>query len=282
MKTEYKVLGLDGVLLGECPVWDSEKNRVRYLDVLGRKSILLSLDGGECTYTELKEDTGALALVENKGIIYAATSAVFDEQKNLICPFPKGRGIRFNDGKATPDGKFLVGSIEKGGNGALFCLERGKLTPVIENVKISNGLDFSLDNKTLYFCDTAERKICAYSYPEIKYIKTVIDFNEIEGFEGNPDGLCIDCEGNLYVAVWGGGCVVKINAESGKIIEKINLPAKFISCPAFVGKELDTLFVTSAKNGDESSFAGKCFALDVKAKGREPYKIDKQHIKREV
>ncbi|MBE6789454.1 MAG: SMP-30/gluconolactonase/LRE family protein [Ruminococcaceae bacterium] len=277
MKAEYKVLGLDNVLLGECPMWDAEQKKVRYLDILGRKSILLNLESGECTYTELNEDTGALAICADGVNLYAATSGIFDEYNNLICPFPEGRGLRFNDGKASPDGRFFVGSIEKGGGGALFCLSNGKLSAVIEGVKISNGLDWSLDLKTFYFCDTATRKIVAYSYPELKPLKTVIDFNEIEGFEGNPDGLCIDLDGNLWVAIWGGGCVVKVNAENGKILEKTHLPAKFISCPAFVGEELDTLFVTSAENGDESSLAGKCFALKTGAKGRGPFLVKAEH-----
>lgn len=282
MKTEYKVLGPDDVLLGESPVWDSEKNRVRYLDILGKKSIILSLDSGESCFEPLNEETGSLALLENGEVLYAATSGIFDEKGAMVAPFPEGRGIRFNDGKATADGRFLVGSIEKGGNGAVFRLEKGNLYPVIENTKISNGLDFSLDEKTLYFCDTATRKISAYGYPEIKYIKTIIDFNEIDGFKGSPDGLCIDCEGNLWVAIWAGGCVVCIETESGEIIDRIDLPAKYISCPAFVGENLDILFATSAKNDDESPFAGKCFAVNVDKRGREPYRVKNTHTRKEV
>ena len=277
MKAEYKILGLDNVLLGECPVWDSNLNKVRYLDILGRKSITLCLESGNCEFTELCEDTGALAICEDTTLIYAATTAVYDEQNNAICPFPKERGIRFNDGKPSPEGKFFVGSIEKGGNGALFCLENKNLYPVIEGVKISNGVDWSLDFKTFYFCDTATRKIVAYSYPEFKLIKTVIDFNEIDGFVGNPDGLCIDLDGNLWVSIWGGACVVNVDAQSGEILKKIDLPAKYISCPAFVGAKLDTLFITSAKENDESEFAGKCFLVDAGVKGRKPFLFKNEH-----
>jgi len=277
MNGEIKVVGLNDVLLGECPLWDSDNNRVRYLDILGRKSISLDLESEKLSFTELSEDTGSMAFCSDGKLVFAATSGIFDEEQNLICPLPKGSGFRFNDGKASPDGRFFVGTIEKGGSGALFCLENGELSTAIKGVKISNGIDWSLDNKTMYYCDTATRKVVAYGYPDLSPIKTVIDFNEIEGFEGNPDGLCIDLEGQLWIAIWGGSCVVRVDTKTGKITKKIDLPAKYISCPAFVGQNLDTLFVTSAENGDDSALAGKCFVINLGVKGRAPFKVDAVH-----
>lgn len=278
MEREYRVLGAKNVLLGECPNWDSTQNKVRYLDIDGKKLITLDLGSGKYEEKHLAEKTGAFVLCENGGIIYCATSGIFDEQNNLICALPKGRGNRFNDGKATPDGKMLAGSIELSGGAALFRLEKGRLYPVIEGVKISNGLDFSLNEKILYYCDSAKKTIECYTYPEIKHVKTLIDFNDLEG---KPDGLCIDCEGNLYVAIWGGSCVVKIDYQSGEILETIDLPIKYVSCPVFVGEKLDTLFVTSAKADDKSEYAGRCFEIKMSVRGREPYKLKKEHIKSE-
>ena len=283
LNSEFLVVGAENVLLGENPLWLSEKNRVCYLDIIGKKLISTTLDGSGQDIEELNEETGSVALCSDGSLIFAATSGVFDQNQNLICPLKRQDGIRFNDGKASPDGRYFVGTIEKSGGGKLFCLENGELNVILESVKISNGLDWSIDGKAMYYCDTATGKIVCFSYPDFKEKKIVIDFNQIPGFEGVPDGLCIDLEGNLWVAVWGGGCVVRVDAQTGEIIKKVKLPAKFISCPAFVGNELNKLFVTSAKNGGDSDFAGRCFVFDANVKGRAPFKVDIQHkFKKEV
>lgn len=274
MKKQFKVLGKPNVLLGEGPMWDDDAQRVKYIDINGKSLITLDLKTEQFEVLDLPEQTGCIAKCSDGTYLYAATTAIFDHKLNHICDFPIGKGARFNDGKATPDGKFLVGTIERNFNGGLYCLENGTLNLKIDNVSISNGLDWSLDGKVLYYCDTPTRKIVAYSYPEFEYIKTVIDFNDIEGFVGNPDGLCIDNDENLWIAIWGGSCVVKVDTKCDKIIQKIELPAKYISCPAFVGNNLDVLFVTSAKHDDDGELAGRCFALDVGTMGRKPFKVD--------
>ncbi|MBQ7045921.1 MAG: SMP-30/gluconolactonase/LRE family protein [Clostridia bacterium] len=276
--SEFKVLGKDNVLLGEGPMWDDDLQRVKYIDINGKSLITLNLDTEQCEVLDLPEQTGCIAKCSDGRYLYAATTAVFDDKLNRICSFPNGKGARFNDGKATPDGKFLVGTIERNCGGGLYCLENGKLTEKIGGVSISNGLDWSLDNKILYYCDTPTRKIVAYSYPEFEFIKTVIDFNEIDGFTGNPDGLCIDMNENLWVAIWGGSCVVCVDTKTSKITQKIDFPVKYISCPSFVGKNMDLLFLTSAKHDDTASLAGKCFVLDVGVTGRKPYKVDTKNL----
>lgn len=275
---EIRVLGKTDVLLGEGPMWDNQSKTVKYIDILGRKQITLDLETELFTEISLPEDVGCMAKCSDGKYLFACTTAVFDEDFNEICKLPLGKGARFNDGKAAPDGKFVLGTTHKGGNGALFSLENGRLNTVIDGVRISNGLDWSKDENILYYCDTPTRKIVAYSYPDFKFVKTVIDFNDIKGFEGNPDGLCIDTDENLWIAIWGGGCVVKVNPNTSEILEKISLPAKYISCPAFVGEELNVLFLTSAKHDDDAKLAGRCFALNVNARGREPYKINVENI----
>ncbi len=274
MEIQFKVLGKPDVLLGEGPMWDEDEQKVKYLDILGKNLITLNLETEQFDVLDLPEQTGCMAKCSDGNYLYAATSGVFNCDWEKICDFPIGKGTRFNDGKATPDGKFLVGNIERNFNGGLYCLENGKLNLKIDNISISNGLDFSADGKVLYYCDTPTRKIMAYSYPGFEYIKTVIDFNDIEDFVGNPDGLCIDNDENLWIAIWGGSCVVKVDTKTSKLTQKIDFPAKYISCPAFVGNNLDVLFVTSAKHDDEGELAGRCFALGVGTMGRKPFKVD--------
>lgn len=275
--SDYKVLGLEGVLLGEGPFWDTAEKKVKYLDIIGKKLITLDLETEKCEFVSLPEETGCAVKTQSGALVFGCETGVYDENFNLIAPLSKEKGVRFNDGRASPDGKLFLGTIELSGNGALFCLEKRKLHECIGNVKISNGLDWSLDLKTMYYCDTATKKVIALSYPDLTPIKTVVDF---EKEEGKPDGLCIDKNGDLWIALWGGGCVVCVDAESGEISERIKFPAKYTSCPAFVGDDFDLLFVTSAKGDDESEFAGRCFVLKTGAKGRESFKIKDENLMR--
>ncbi len=92
---------------------------------------------------------------------------------------------------------------------------------------------------------------------------------------GKPDGLCVDKEGLLWIALWGGGSVIRVNPVNGQIVSQINLPASKTSCPCFAGERLDELVVTSASEGidmDKEPLAGCLFVIKVGIPGREPYR----------
>lgn len=275
----YTLLGDYKALLGESPVWDADRKLFRYLDIDLKKEISVDLKSGETTVSDIPDKAGSMALTENGSVVYAMVDGIYSEDFSLIVKRESTSGVRFNDGKPAPDGRYFVGTIEKGGAGKLYCLQKGELKTVLEGVRISNGLDWSPDLKVMYYCDTATRKIVAFDYPEMGNCRKVIDFSEIDGFIGNPDGLCIDSEGFLWVAVWGGGCVVRVNPEKGYVVEKIDLPATKISCPAFVGENLDVLAVTSSsENAENEPLSGRCFALNVGVSGRAPFKISNQNL----
>ncbi len=274
MKIKVYTIGFDDIGLGENPLWDEKTGLVNFLDIKGKKRIVLNIRTLEATYIPLKSETGSMALCRDGKIIYAMKDGIYTEDMRLIAGRPQNSGERFNDGKVSPDGRYFVGTLSYEGKGSLFCLEKGKLTAVLQGVTISNGLDWSIDGKRLYYCDTATQKIVEYSYPDFKEEKTLIDFGLLPDFVGKPDGLCIDCEGNLWVAIWGGGSVVKIDTKKGKITETVKFPAKYISCPAFIGEKLDKVFVTSAKGDDDSGYGGNCFLFKPNACGRKPFLAD--------
>ncbi len=271
----------ENILLGEGPLWLENEKMVVFLDIDGKKLFKFNPKTYEAIYTELPQKSSSVAITSKETLILAMEDGIYTEDLKLIVKRPQNSGIRFNDGKASPDGKYFIGTIDKASNGKLYCLEKGKLLTVLEGVTVSNGLDWSLDGKWMYYCDTPTRKIVAYSYPDFKNVKTVIDFNEISCFEGNPDGLCIDNKGDIWVAIWGGGCVIRIDTKNGNIAEKVELPTKFISCPAFIGEKCDTLFITSAKNGLVDESAGNCFMFKTKISGRAPFKVDINSLKEE-
>lgn len=280
MKYDISVIGSYKALLGESPLWDADKGVFRYLDIDMKKAVEVDLETGKTSTEDLPDKAGSMALCSDGSRVFAMVDGVYNDRFERICEREATSGIRFNDGKPSPDGRYFVGTIEKGGNGKLYCLENGELHTVLDGVKISNGIDWSLDGKTVYYCDTATRKIVSFDFPQFTGRKVIIDFSLIDGFEGNPDGMCIDKEGNLWVAVWNGSSVVRVDTESGSIIDRVELPAKKISCPAFVGKNLDILAVTSSsEDADDQPEAGRCFSFKPSVGGRAPYKIDIKHIK---
>ncbi|KAH9636267.1 hypothetical protein HF086_009463 [Spodoptera exigua] len=164
---------------------------------------------------------------------------------------------RINDGKADPKGRVFAGTMgheDPPGNftmnrGNLFRLEGGKVTKVVSQVSISNGLAWDLREKAMYYTDSLEKNIRRYDYDvdtgEISNVKYIFDFekNKIEGF---PDGTTIDTDGNLWVAVFDGSCVLKINPRSGELLQKVSIPALQVTSVTFGGPNYDILFVTTA------------------------------------
>ena len=269
--SDYRIIGKPHCQLGEGPYWDVMAGKMRQVDIDSSQIITVDIDSGDYTVKNCPQKPTCMAQTSDGSYIYAMEDGIYDEDMRLICMKDKQAGVRFNDGKAGPDGCFYAGTIEQGGNGALYRLKHGRLERVVEGVKISNGIDFSSDGKTVYYCDTATSSIDAFDFPSFENRRSIV---KIPGELGRPDGLCLDDAEHLWVALWGGACVVCVDTQSGEIIKKVSVGARFSSCPAFVGNELDRLAVTSAQNGlnvaDEKE-AGCTFLLDVGAKGRRPY-----------
>lgn len=154
--------------------------------------------------------------------------------------------------------------------GSLFCIDsdytvHSKVYPVV----IPNSIGWSVDNKTLYFTHSTERIIYGYDFDaKSGGISNKRHFYVHDG-PGEPDGFKIDVEGNLWQAVYGEGCVLKISPE-GKLIGKISLPTRAITCPVFVGEDL---FITTAAEEDavkfpeSAKYGGALFKVHVGVKG---------------
>ena len=136
---------------------------------------------------------------------------------------------RFNDGKCDPAGRLWAGTMaidESHGAGALYCLHPDlTVHRMVPNVSVSNGLAWSLDQKTMYFVDSPTRRIVGFDYElesgSIDNARTIFDVPEGAGF---PDGMTIDAEGHLWVALWNGGRVLRVDPAAGAISDEIVLP----------------------------------------------------------
>jgi sugar lactone lactonase YvrE len=191
-------------------------------------------------------------------------------------------GNRFNDGKCDPAGRFWAGTMSMEGKknaGALYRLNPDStVLKMIDSVGTSNGIVWSLDYRKMYYIDTPTRKVSAWDYSnvtgDIENPHTAIEVPKEMGF---PDGMTIDADGNLWIALWGGSAVGCWNPETGELIRTIDVPAKNVTSCAFGDNDLGTLYITTARQGtseeelEKYPHAGGLFKVRPGVKGVEAF-----------
>jgi sugar lactone lactonase YvrE len=171
--------------------------------------------------------------------------AIADPERHL----PRNR---FNDGKCDPAGRLWAGtmSIDREPHaGSLYCLDTDcAVRHVLQGVTCSNGIVWSLDHSTMYYIDTPTQQVDALDYEvqsgRVSNRRVAVVVPEALG---KPDGMAIDAEGMLWIAMWGGGCLTRWNPNSGALDRTVSIPALHVTSCAFGGKGLDELYVTTAR-----------------------------------
>jgi sugar lactone lactonase YvrE len=245
-----------GAELGEGPIWDARSGRVAWVDILGRRVHLTDPLTGATESIETPLHVGAIAVRAKGGFVAALQDGFWvigDGKPRRITTIPEaGSGLRFNDGKCDPAGRFWAGTMaydQAAGAAALYRLEAdGRSTRVIDGVTISNGLDWSSDGATMYYIDSPLHRIDAFDYaPSTGEISNRRIAVEVAREAGTPDGLTLDADGGIWVALWGGGAVHRY--LDGRLERVIKLPVSRPTSCAFGGADLDELYVTSAREG---------------------------------
>lgn len=197
--------------------------------------------------------------------------------------------MRFNDGVVDPQGRYWAGTMNDPpiksptDEGVLFRLDPDKsLHRIIENVTIPNGMGWTLDRKFMYFTDSPTGHIFKYKFDsttgDITNREVFFSVEKTDGEWPVPDGFAQDVDGNLWVALCGGGKVVKVNPE-GKVLGEVRLPTRHITCPVFAAKEL---YITSAVEDEPEKypwsvkFGGSLFRIDVGVEGAPVHKFKRQ------
>jgi sugar lactone lactonase YvrE len=243
--------------IGEGSIWDWERNRLLWIDILNGE--ILSFDPATRENRIVFKSClpiGTVVQRERGGLVAALLHGIYfvDEETGaaeMICEVETDKPEnRFNDGKCDAAGRFWVGTMSGDpSKGSLYRLGTDlKCDKMLEGVSISNGIIWSHDNKTMYYADTPTGVIVAFDYDletgGIRNKRTVV---EIKKGEGGPDGFTIDAEGMLWVAQWGGWQVGRYDPETGKKLETVEVPAGQVSSCAFGGRNLDELYITTAR-----------------------------------
>jgi sugar lactone lactonase YvrE len=254
--------------VGEGPVWDARRTRLSWVDILAGAIHTSDLSDGTMTTRTLPTLVGAAAPRASDGFV-AAVSEGFAEVSDeyTVRQHILAEGIRMNDAKCDPGGRFWAGSTAMDfapGRGAVHVLEADWSTRVVvDGLTQPNGLGWSPDGRTFYLVDSAEREITAFDAigNQLHGRRLLLAFGDGDV----PDGLCVDADGCLWVALWGGERVVRI-APDGRLLSTLPVPVAQPSSCAFAGPDLDVLCVTSAREGlepaaDDRAYDGSVLAF---------------------
>ncbi len=287
IKTYYsEVLDTTKYSLGEGPYYDPRFDRLSWVDITGNRLWTMTSDGEKRDFDLGQPIGAAIPLKHSEGFLLAAGDGLYiyengkarlaKDLKKVYKPY-----WRSNDAKADPMGRIFFGASVRDDDheaeGALFAYDAaGKagdadsyVTCVQPDTRIANGMAWSADKKHFFFSDSLEYAVFKYDY-DVKTgaISGREPLFDIEG--GVPDGMCIDSEDNLWVAVWGGSRIEKRSSKNGKKLAEVLVPAQHTSSCCFGGKDLTTLYITSSGDGLTGDFDGCLFKCELDVTGVAP------------
>jgi sugar lactone lactonase YvrE len=248
--------------LGEGPVWDDRRGILWWVDILGGLVHAFDPATGRDDSFEVGQAVGAVALRREGGILAIGQDAILaldPDTRNLrpILAFARENPPRrTNDAKPDPAGRLWVERMpfdHAAGMGSLRRLGTDlELTPILTDLTIPNGLAWSPNGSTMYFAESWTRVITAYDFSratgEISRGRLLIRIGPAFGLPESavPDGLTVDAEGFIWVAVWNGHCVIRVSPQ-GEVVGRVDMPVSQVSSVCFGGTDLTDLYVTSAR-----------------------------------
>jgi len=271
--------------LAEGPQWLPNSKQLLWVDIEGKAVHLHNHVTKEQRRIEVNQRIGAVVPAVDGHLICALEDGIYSlhmdtEQltklTELESDLPNNRS---NDGKCDAKGRLWIGTMPMRGEswkGAFYSYsENGELKQHLTDIGCSNGLDWSLDGRTMYYIDTPTKKIDKLDFDlENGQISNRQPLIHIPQGKGGPDGMCVDSEGYLWVAHWGGACLTCWDPATGECIHEIAMPVSQVTSCCFGGEDLNILFVTSARIGlseerlKEEPLAGSVFAIHLDKKGR--------------
>lgn len=270
--------------LGEGPVFDSHSNTLFWTDILEKRLYRYSFEDQQLQTIQTDRHIGAFAICDKKTLVVAADNGFsffdldtetfqFVTDPELELPLN-----RFNDGKCDAKGRFWAGTMEftpTSPNGSLYKLDTHQnVERMASDIIIANGLAWNTDHTKMYHVDSGKNEIYEYDFNleagTIHNKKLLYEFEE--GY-GTPDGIAIDSDNCLYIALWGGSKVIHFHPATREILEEISVPAPHVTSVAFGGTDYKTLFITTARDGlseDQLSqypLSGSVFHINVSTAG---------------
>jgi sugar lactone lactonase YvrE len=273
---EAELLHPAGASLGEGAVWiaetqelywvDIERGELHALDPVRRRNRIVLV--GDLISAVAPRCGGGLILAERRGFALLGD----DGSAELVGPIANVPEMRMNDGACDSRGRFWAGSMHRRyelGTGTLFRFDPDRrVTPVLDGLTISNGIDWSPDDSTMYFIDSRTNAVDAFDFEldsgTIANRRHVACIPEEAGL---PDGMTVDAEGFLWVCLWEGNAARRYTPE-GELVGIVRVSAPRVTSCALGGPNLDVLFLTTATGSDaDTPDAGGIFEARVDVRG---------------
>jgi sugar lactone lactonase YvrE len=243
--------------LAEGPCWLAQRGELLWVDITAGQVHLLdpatgndrSIEVGQAVGAAVPTDDGRVALAIRDGFaLLDLDTGLVETLVDVELDLP---GNRMNDGKCDSAGRYWAGTMAfdpRPGAGALYRLDRGRVDRMVGDVGISNGLGWSPDDRLMYYIDTLQGRVDVFDFDAATgAIANRRPFATIAS-PGAPDGMAMDAEGGLWVAVWGGGRVMHYRPD-GSTADVIEVPVSQPSSVCFGGPELRDLYITTAWQG---------------------------------
>ena len=285
---EIQVLLDTPMLLGECPLWHPGEAALYWIDIAGLSVHRFHPDSGKHQSWPLPSEPGCIARSANGGLVVAmrAGIALLNTSTGALtlmadAPYDATR-IRFNDGRCDAAGRLWTGTLYDPRDqlaGSLFCLEQGRIRNAEKPVTVSNGVAFSVDNRTLYHTDTTAHRITAYEFDLasgtlgpgrlLKQFST----DKSSNYGGRPDGAAVDSEDAYWCAMYEGGRLLRLS-PAGDLLREVLLPVRCPTMIAFGGQDLRTLYITTVRHNrtdaelQQYPFSGCILSMRVDVPGR--------------
>ncbi len=261
---------------GEGPVWSTRWGGLRWVDMLAGDVLSLAATGAIS-----RRHVGSVAAAirprrQGGAVIGVERGFALEDVDGTLTPLDAlwtDDRVRMNEGGCDPDGRFYCGSMaydQRPGAGALYRLDPDlAVCVVLRQVTVSNGLDWSPDGSRAYYVDTPTQRVDVFDYDTEAGLTGRRPFAEIAAEVGRPDGLTVDAQGGVWVALYGGGAVRRYTPD-GVLDEVVEVAAKKVTACTFGGPHLDQLFITTSREGLEPGadpLAGSLFRVVVGVTG---------------
>ncbi|MFI7136671.1 SMP-30/gluconolactonase/LRE family protein [Streptomyces massasporeus] len=274
MTMSYEVAVRAEAELGEGPTWDAATGRLLWIDILGSRLHTYDPATGRRSVRRTEQHIGAVKPRTGGGLVLNLRDGI-----GLLDPDGGFRwlhhepvpGRRANDAAVAPDGTLWTGTMrydEAPGGGTLSRVTGdGSVDVVLDDVAVSNGTGWSPDGRLMYYVDSPTRRVDVFDHEDgrITGRRTLAEVEEGAGF---PDGLTVDAEGCVWVALWQGSAVRRYTPD-GVLDRVVELPVPLVTACAFGGADLSDLYITTARVGltEPSALAGSLFVVPGAGRG---------------
>ena len=274
--------------VGEGPVWDERTQRLIWVDIMANAVHVYDPARDEDRAIDVGQPVGAAGLRERGGLVLALRDGFglldqdFGDLRIVASVEADVSTNRMNDGKCDPAGRFWAGSMAfdpRPGAGAFYRLDPDyTVTRMLGDITLSNGLDWSLDQRTLYYIDSMTQGVDTFRFDvlsgQLGERRRLISIPKEVGL---PDGMTVDAEDGLWVALHGGGKIQRYTPD-GRLDRTLRLPVSHVTCCAFGGPDFSDLYITSMTYGLEDAIgdeplAGALFRCRPGVRGRPPFRF---------